>query len=493
MFCDLFGRAPTDFIERFQDSIERLIFVQQLGSRLFSYPGDTWNIVDLITTKSLKVDELMWWNPKFFHHQLRRVGEVPHSIQHTHFVIQELREVLVGANDKNLTSRLLSLLGQRGDNIVRLEIGDTKDREIERLDHTIDKRELTLKIVGHLGPIRLVILTLTFAERSARWVEDDGGIVGVLLLHQLRQHGDEAKNRIGRLAGRGAEVGWYGIVGSKEHIAAVYYDKSLHGLRGFCGRRATPSLESSITTIVTAILSLKNVSKVYPMGELEVRALDQVTLEVQRGELLMVLGQSGSGKSTLLNVIGGMDRPTSGEVIYYPKKDEAPPLHLEKAKDSALTRFRRTYVGFVFQFFNLIPTLTALENVQVATALNDRPGPFNAKSSLEVVGLGDRWDHFPSQLSGGQQQRVAIARALASNPDILLCDEPTGNLDSETGEQVLKLLTRVHKEYGKTVIMITHNPESVRIADRVIELKDGKVSRTLTEDEVHQLWQEGHH
>ena len=244
---------------------------------------------------------------------------------------------------------------------------------------------------------------------------------------------------------------------------------------------------------MTAILSLQNVSKVYPMGELEVRALDQVTLEVQRGELLMVLGQSGSGKSTLLNVIGGMDRPTSGEVIYYPKKDEGTPLHLEKARDSALTRFRRTYVGFVFQFFNLIPTLTALENVQVATALNDRPGPFNAKSSLEVVGLGDRWDHFPSQLSGGQQQRVAIARALASNPDILLCDEPTGNLDSETGEQVLKLLTQVHNEYGKTVIMITHNPESVKIADRVIELKDGQVSRTLTEDEVHQLWQEGHH
>jgi len=211
------------------------------------------------------------------------------------------------------------------------------------------------------------------------------------------------------------------------------------------------------------------------MGELEVRALDHVSLEVTRGELLMVLGQSGSGKSTLLNVLGGMDRPTSGEVTYYPLPEGSKALRLDTARDSVLTKFRRTYVGFVFQFFNLIPTLTALENVQVATALNSRPGPFNAKSSLDVVGLGNRGDHFPSQLSGGQQQRVAIARALASNPELLLCDEPTGNLDSETGEQVLTLLTRVHREFGKTVLMITHNPESIRIADRVVELKDGKV------------------
>jgi len=227
---------------------------------------------------------------------------------------------------------------------------------------------------------------------------------------------------------------------------------------------------------MTPILTLENVSKIYPMGELEVRALDEVDLQVYRGELLMVLGQSGSGKSTLLNIIGGMDRPTKGKVTYHDEKSKT--LSLDKASDSQLTRFRRTYVGFVFQFFNLIPTLTALENVQVATALNDRPGPFNAKSSLEVVGLGQRGDHFPSQLSGGQQQRVAIARALASNPELLLCDEPTGNLDSETGEQVLNLLTRVHTKYGKTVIMITHNPESMRIADRVIELRDGKIEST---------------
>jgi putative ABC transport system ATP-binding protein len=230
---------------------------------------------------------------------------------------------------------------------------------------------------------------------------------------------------------------------------------------------------------MNTVLSLKNVSKIYPMGELEVRALDDVTLTVLRGQLLMVLGQSGSGKSTLLNVLGGMDRPTSGEVYFYPRPEGSTPLRLDTARDSQLTKFRRTYVGFVFQFFNLIPTLTALENVQVATALNDRPGPFNAKSSLQVVGLGDRGDHFPSQLSGGQQQRVAIARALASNPELLLCDEPTGNLDSETGEQVLGLLTQVHREFGKTVIMITHNPESMKIADRVIELRDGKVDRIL--------------
>lgn len=227
------------------------------------------------------------------------------------------------------------------------------------------------------------------------------------------------------------------------------------------------------------ILELKDVSKVYPMGELEVRALDHVDLEVVRGELLMVLGQSGSGKSTLLNVLGGMDRPTSGEVLFYPKPG-AEPMSLGSARDSQLTKFRRTYVGFVFQFFNLIPTLTALENVQVATALNNQPGPFDAKKSLQVVGLGDRGDHFPSQLSGGQQQRVAIARGLASNPEILFCDEPTGNLDSETGEQVLDLLTQVHREYGKTVVMITHNAESVRIADRVAELVDGRL-HSITE------------
>lgn len=227
---------------------------------------------------------------------------------------------------------------------------------------------------------------------------------------------------------------------------------------------------------MATILNLKEVSKIYPMGELEVRALDNVSLEVGRGEFLMVLGQSGSGKSTLLNVLGGMDRPSTGEVLFYPQPDSGKPLRLDRASDRELTKFRRLYVGFIFQFFNLIPTLTALENVQVATALNNRPGPFNAQTSLQVVGLSERGDHFPSQLSGGQQQRVAIARALASNPELLLCDEPTGNLDSETGEQVLKLLTEVHKKYGKTVIMITHNPDSVKIADRVIELRDGKVA-----------------
>lgn len=277
-----------------------------------------------------------------------------------------------------------------------------------------------------------------------------------------------------------------GIVGSKEHVTAIDEDKSFHAdrlceVRGHSpfGLRKVVSLHGPnlVNKPMQAILELKNVSKIYPMGELEVRALDNVSLSVGRGEFLMVLGQSGSGKSTLLNVLGGMDRPSTGEVNYFPEESRGKPLSLDGARDSKLTKFRRTYVGFVFQFFNLIPTLTALENVQVATALNDRPGPFTAKSSLEVVGLGERGDHFPSQLSGGQQQRVAIARALASNPDILLCDEPTGNLDSETGEQVLDLLTNVHREYGKTIIMITHNPDSVKISDRVIELKDGRVDK----------------
>lgn len=226
---------------------------------------------------------------------------------------------------------------------------------------------------------------------------------------------------------------------------------------------------------MSTVLELVDVSKIYPMGEIEVRALDRVNLAVRRGEFLMVLGQSGSGKSTLLNVLGGMDRPTSGTVTFTPPEPGAKPIELAKAREGVLTRFRRNYVGFVFQFFNLIPTLTALENVQVATALNSRPGPFTAKTALEVVGLKDRGDHFPSQLSGGQQQRVAIARGLASNPEILLCDEPTGNLDSETGRQVLDLLTQVHREFGKTVLMITHNPESLSIADRVAELSDGRI------------------
>lgn len=211
------------------------------------------------------------------------------------------------------------------------------------------------------------------------------------------------------------------------------------------------------------------------MGEVQVHALDGVNLTIERGEFLMVLGQSGSGKSTLLNMLGGMDRPSSGSVTFYPPTTGSPPLQLAQATDAQLTRFRRSYVGFVFQFFNLIPTLTALENVQVATALNERGGPFTALKALEVVGLDDRRHHFPSQLSGGQQQRVAIARGLACNPEILLCDEPTGNLDTETGHQVLHLLTNVHRNYGKTVLMITHNPESITIANRVAEIQDGRI------------------
>ena len=188
----------------------------------------------------------------------------------------------------------------------------------------------------------------------------------------------------------------------------------------------------------------------------------------------MVLGQSGSGKSTLLNIIGGMDRPTRGKVTYHEESGKT--LSLDKASDSQLTRFRRTYVGFVFQFFNLIPTLTALENVQVATALNDRPGPFNAKSSLEVVGLGQRGDHFPSQLSGGQQQRVAIARAIINKPALLLADEPTGALDSHTTNDVLNLFDELHAQ-GITIVLVTHEDDVAARAQTVIHFRDGKVER----------------
>lgn len=233
------------------------------------------------------------------------------------------------------------------------------------------------------------------------------------------------------------------------------------------------------------VLELKEVSKVYPMGEIKVRALDRVNLSIKRGEFLVVLGQSGSGKSTLLNILGGMDRPSSGTVTFYPPDTSSSPWQLTKANSSRLTLFRRRYVGFVFQFFNLIPTLTALENVQVATSLVKSKGPFSAHSALELVGLKEREDHFPSQLSGGQQQRVAIARGLACNPEILLCDEPTGNLDSKTSQQVLELLTSIHKDYGKTVLMITHNPETVAIADRVAEIQDGKVISLESNQDYH--------
>ncbi len=215
-----------------------------------------------------------------------------------------------------------------------------------------------------------------------------------------------------------------------------------------------------------ALLVVKNVSKVYQMGEVQVPALQEANLDVREGEFLVILGPSGSGKSTLLNLLGGMDRPTGGTIAFDDQD-------LTRASDSQLTSFRRYNVGFVFQFYNLVPTLTALENVQVATQI--ARDPMDPMEALRVVGLEKRAHHFPSQLSGGEQQRVAIARALASNPRLLLCDEPTGNLDSTTGRAVLRLLWDVNRDLKKTVIIITHSQPVARMGHRSATLRDGRI------------------
>ncbi len=216
----------------------------------------------------------------------------------------------------------------------------------------------------------------------------------------------------------------------------------------------------------SVIISMKSVSKVYRMGEVEVPALRDASIDIYDGEFLIVAGPSGSGKSTLLNLIGGMDRPTSGTVTF---QDEA----ISSASDRRLTMFRRNEVGFVFQFFNLIPTLTALENVQVAVEIVR--DPLDPMEALNLVDLADRADHFPSQLSGGEQQRVAVARALASNPRLLLCDEPTGALDIENSRQVLGLLSDLRRDLGKTLVLITHNNAIATLGDRVARLLDGVI------------------
>ncbi len=202
------------------------------------------------------------------------------------------------------------------------------------------------------------------------------------------------------------------------------------------------------------------------MGEVDVPALRDASLDINDGEVLIVVGPSGSGKSTLLNLIGGMDRPTSGEV-WYGGHD------LARASDRELSLYRRTQVGFVFQFYNLVPMLTALENIQVATEIAD--DPLDPLQALRLVGLEDRAQHFPAQLSGGQQQRVAIARALASNPRLLLCDEPTGALDLATSRQVLGLLVDLKQRLGKTVVLITHNNAIAGIGERVAAIGDGTI------------------
>ena len=212
-----------------------------------------------------------------------------------------------------------------------------------------------------------------------------------------------------------------------------------------------------------------NVSKSYLMGEVRVDALKDADFELFRSELVVILGPSGSGKSTLLNIVGGMDRATEGELYY---RDI--PLH--KASPRELTFYRRNDVGFVFQFYNLMPNLTTHENILLSAQISKNP--LEVKELLETVGLSDRAEHFPSQLWGGQQQRVALARTLVKNPEILLCDEPTGALDFESSIQVLKLLKGFCEDYEKTVVIITHNAAIARIADRVFYLKDGMLVRT---------------
>lgn len=213
--------------------------------------------------------------------------------------------------------------------------------------------------------------------------------------------------------------------------------------------------------------------KIYVTGETEVHALRGVDLEIRQGEVLVLLGPSGSGKSTLLNIIGGLDRPTSGELWY--KQTE-----LTALDEAELTRFRRAEIGFIFQFYNLIPSLTAEENVRLVTDISN--DPMDPDDALELVGLAGRRDHFPSQLSGGEQQRVAVARAIAKQPGVLLCDEPTGALDSATGVRVLETLARANEELGTTLILITHNAGIAAMADRVFNFLDGQIASIQTNE-----------
>lgn len=214
-------------------------------------------------------------------------------------------------------------------------------------------------------------------------------------------------------------------------------------------------------------VKLKDVTKVYQMGEVAIRAVDGINLSISKGEFAVIVGPSGAGKTTVLNILGGMDTASSGDVW-------VDGYNIAKFNQKKLTGYRRNDIGFVFQFYNLIPNLTALENVELA--LEICKNPLDARSVLEEVGLGDRLKNFPAQLSGGEQQRVSIARALAKNPKLLLCDEPTGALDYQTGKAILKLLQDMCRNRGMTVIVITHNSAIAPMADRIIKIKNGRVS-----------------
>ena len=231
----------------------------------------------------------------------------------------------------------------------------------------------------------------------------------------------------------------------------------------------------------TLVFYARRLCKTYGAGEIVVRALRDVDLDIYEGEFVVMLGPSGSGKSTLLNILGGLDAPTSGEARWREH-------NLVGASDAELTRYRREHVGFVFQFYNLIPSLTAIENVALVAEIALKP--LDARAALALVGLQDRLDHCPSQLSGGEQQRVAVARAIAKSPDVLLCDEPTGALDYDTGKLVLGSIKRVNEELGTTIVIITHNAAIAGMADRVLRLGGGRIvaeeqnARRLSPDEV---------
>jgi putative ABC transport system ATP-binding protein len=233
---------------------------------------------------------------------------------------------------------------------------------------------------------------------------------------------------------------------------------------------------SVIAEAPPAVFMARGLRKTYGSGEVQVHALRDVDLDIRRGEFVVLLGASGSGKSTLLNILGGLDVPTAGEVRF---GNEA----LSGAGESELTRYRREHVGFVFQFYNLIPSLTVRENLALVTDIATDPMPID--EAIDMVGLTPRRDHFPAQLSGGEQQRVAIARAIVKRPGVLLCDEPTGALDYETGKLVLDVINHINRELGTTTVVITHNAAIARMADRVIYLGDGRIQKV--EVNTHKL------
>ncbi|HBF44535.1 MAG TPA: macrolide ABC transporter ATP-binding protein [Clostridiales bacterium] len=222
-----------------------------------------------------------------------------------------------------------------------------------------------------------------------------------------------------------------------------------------------------------AIVEFKNVSKIYTSGEHELKALDNVSFTLDEGKFIVILGPSGAGKSTLLNLLGGLDNASEGQIIVDGKD-------ISTLSSNEMAEYRASTVGFVFQFYNLIPTLTVKENVDLVAEIV--PNAFPSEKMLEEVGLSDHLNNFPSELSGGEQQRVSIARALAKNPKIILCDEPTGALDSQTGVLVLKLLLSMAKNYGKTIVIVTHNQNIAKMADEIIRVKNGKIFSIENQD-----------